>query len=117
MAKPTRTNTAAVFNLTDTDLVFVLVQLRMSACLGVPLRHFEAVTVLHYDMGEEITDHYDFIDPNIPNYAQEIAQQGERVVTFLVYLNDEYANGETAFPGSASSTKGAVEKGCFSSTR
>ncbi len=113
MAKPTRTNTAAVFNLTDTDLVFVLVQLRMSACLGVPLRHFEAVTVLHYDMGEEITDHYDFIDPNIPNYAQEIAQQGERVVTFLVYLNDEYANGETAFPRLGIEHKGSRGEGLF----
>jgi prolyl 4-hydroxylase len=98
MAKPTRTNTAAAFNLVDTDLVFVLAQLRMSACLGIPLRHFEAVTVLHYDAGEEITEHYDFIDPNLPDYQQQIAQQGDRVVTFLVYLNDDYGAGQTAFP-------------------
>jgi len=98
MAKPTRTNTAAVFNLVATDFLFVLAQLRMSACLGVPLRQFEALTVLHYDEGEEITDHYDFVDPNLPSYAQEIAEQGDRVVTFLVYLNDDYQGGETAFP-------------------
>ena len=98
MAKPTRTNTAAVFNLIATDFVFVLAQLRMAACLGVPLRQFEALTVLHYDEGEEITDHYDFVDPNLPTYAQEIAEQGDRVVTFLVYLNDDYQGGETAFP-------------------
>jgi prolyl 4-hydroxylase len=98
MARPTRTNTAAAFNLVDTDLVFVLAQLRMSACLGIPLRHFEAVTVLHYDVGEEITEHYDFIDPNLPDYQQQIAQQGDRVVTVLVYLNDDYGAGQTAFP-------------------
>ncbi len=98
MARPTRTNTAAVFNLTDTDLVFVLAQQRMAACLGVPLRHFEAATVLHYDVGEEITDHYDFIDPNIPSYAQEIARQGDRIVTFLVYLNDDYAREKPRSP-------------------
>jgi prolyl 4-hydroxylase len=113
MARPTRTNTAAVFNLADTDLVFVLVQLRMSACLEVPLRHFEAATVLHYDVGEEITEHYDFIDPNIPNYAQEIAQQGDRIVTFLVYLNDDYAHGETAFPRLDISHKGGRGEGMF----
>jgi prolyl 4-hydroxylase len=113
MARPTRTNTAAVFNLADTDLVFVLAQLRMSACLGVPLRHFEAATVLHYDVGEEITEHYDFIDPNIPNYVQEIAQQGERVVTFLVYLNDDYGQGETAFPRLGISHKGTRGEGMF----
>ena len=111
--RPTRTNTAAVFNLADTDLVFVLVQLRMAACLGVPLWHFAAVTVLHYDVGEEITDHYDFIDPSIANYSHEIAQQGERVVTFLVYLNDDYAHGETAFPRLGIDHKGSRGEGLF----
>jgi prolyl 4-hydroxylase len=113
MVKPTRTNTAAAFNLVDTDLVFVLAQLRMSACLGVPLRHFEAVTVLHYAEGEEITDHYDFVDPNLPSHAQEIAQQGDRIVTFLVYLNDDYAQGETAFPRLGISHKGGRGEGMY----
>jgi prolyl 4-hydroxylase len=113
MARPTRTNTAAAFNLVDTDLLFVLSQLRMAACLGVPLRHFEAVTVLHYDEGEEITDHYDFIDPNLPNYQQEIAQQGDRVVTFLVYLNDDYGAGQTAFPRLGIEHKGRHGEGVY----
>jgi prolyl 4-hydroxylase len=113
MARPTRTNTAAVFNLVDTDLVSVLAQLRMSACLGVPLRHFEAMTVLHYDVGEEITDHYDFVDPNLPNYSQEITQQGDRIVTFLVYLNDDYDAGETAFPRLDIEHKGSRGEGLF----
>ena len=68
----------------------MLAQLRMAACLGMPFRHFEPITVLHYDEGEEITDHFDFVDPNLPTYAEEIAQRGQRVVTFLVYLNDDY---------------------------
>jgi hypothetical protein len=113
MAKPTRTNTAAVFNIVATDFLFVLAQLRMSACLGVPLRQFEALTVLHYDAGEEITEHYDFIDPNLPSYAQEIAEQGDRVVTFLVYLNDDYEGGETAFPRLDISHKGSRGEGMF----
>jgi len=96
VAKPTRTNTAAVFNIVATDFLSVLAQLRMSACLGVPLRQFEALTVLHYDEGEEITEHYDFVDPNLPSYAQEIAEKGDRVVTFLVYLNDDYQGGDVA---------------------
>jgi len=113
MAKPTRTNTAAVFNMVATDFVFVLAQLRMSACLGVPLRQFEALTVLHYDEGEEITDHYDFVDPHLPSYSQEIAEQGDRVVTFLVYLNDDYQGGETAFPRLDISHKGSRGEGIF----
>jgi prolyl 4-hydroxylase len=113
MAKPTRTNTAAVFNLVDTDFVLVLAQLRMAACLGMPLRQFEAITVLHYDAGEEITEHYDFVDPSLPSYAQEIAEKGDRVVTFLVYLNDGYEGGETAFPRLGISHKGRSGEGLF----
>ena len=113
MAKPTRTNTAAVFNIIDTDFVLVLAQLRMSACLGVPLRQFEAITVLHYDVGEEITEHYDFVDPHLPSYAQELAEKGDRVVTFLVYLNDDYEGGETAFPRLDLSHKGSRGEGIF----
>jgi prolyl 4-hydroxylase len=113
MAKPTRTNTAAVFDLVATDFAFVLAQLRMSACLGVPLRQFEALTVLHYDEGEEITEHYDFVDPNLPSFAQEIAEKGDRVVTFLVYLNDDYQGGETAFPRLDISHKGSRGEGIF----
>jgi prolyl 4-hydroxylase len=112
-AKPSRTNTAAIFNLLDTDLVLVLVQHRMAACLGIPLRQFEAGTVLHYDEGEEITDHYDFVDPNLPNYAQEIAQRGQRVVTFLLYLNADYGGGETAFPRLGIEHKGQPGEGLF----
>lgn len=112
-ARPTRTNTAAVFNILDTDLVFVLVQLRMAACLQVPFRQFEAATVLHYDEGEEITAHYDFVDPNVPSYEDELAQRGNRIVTFLLYLNDDYGAGETTFPRLGIEHKGRRGEGLF----
>lgn len=111
--RPSRTNTAASFNLLDTDLVLVLVQRKMAACLGLPIRQFEACTVLHYEPDEEITEHYDFIDPKVPNYAEEIAQRGERLVTFLLYLNDDYAAGETAFPRLGIDHKGRRGEGMF----
>jgi prolyl 4-hydroxylase len=69
--------------------------------------------VLHYDEGEEITDHFDFIDPKVPGYEQELARRGERVVTFLVYLNDDYGGGETAFPRLGISHKGRRGEGLY----
>ncbi len=94
----TRTNSSVSFALFDTDLVNILVQWRMANCLHMPVGNFETATVLHYAPGEEITEHFDFIDPNAPNYREQIATRGQRVVTFLVYLNDNYAGGETEFP-------------------
>jgi hypothetical protein len=93
-----RTNSAAVMHLGSIDLVNVVVQHKIAAVCGVPVDNLEGPTVLHYAVGEEITDHTDFINPRTRNYAQEIAKRGERCYTFLVYLNDDYDGGETGFP-------------------
>ncbi|HEX6998381.1 MAG TPA: 2OG-Fe(II) oxygenase [Gammaproteobacteria bacterium] len=98
IASEVRTNSAAGFNLMETDLVHLMVQTRMSLVTGLPLVNMEGATVLHYAVGEQITNHYDFIDPATPGYEEEVRVHGERVVTFLVYLNDDYEGGETEFP-------------------
>jgi prolyl 4-hydroxylase len=93
-----RTNTAASFDLMTADVVHAAVQTRIASATGLPVQHLEAATVLHYSPGEEITNHYDFVNPQMPSYAAEIAERGQRVATFLVYLNDDYEGGETDFP-------------------
>lgn len=93
-----RTNSFAVFNIVESDLVQQMVQARMSVSCGQPMSHMEAATVLHYAVGEQIGNHYDFVDPAQPGYEEEIARRGHRVVTFLVYLNEGYEGGETVFP-------------------
>ena len=42
--------------------------------------------------------HFDYLDPNEPAYAAELAARGQRTHTFLVYLNDDFTGGETSFP-------------------
>ena len=93
-----RTNSAAGFDLMHADVVQVAVQSRMSAAVGIPLHHMEGPTVLHYAKGEQITNHFDFVNPGIAAYTKVIATRGERVITFLLYLNDDYEGGETQFP-------------------
>jgi hypothetical protein len=113
IADESRTNTVAEFDLADTDIVQVLVQLRMSSASGIAMPNMEAPAVLHYNVGEQIINHYDFVDPDTPNYAREIAERGERVMTFLVYLNDDYAGGETDFPRLGVTHKGRVGDGLY----
>jgi hypothetical protein len=93
-----RTNSFAVFNAMEADLVHLLVQTRMVIGCGQPVKHMEASTVLHYAVGQTIGHHYDFVDPALPGYAEEVRTRGHRVATFLVYLNDGYEGGETIFP-------------------
>jgi prolyl 4-hydroxylase len=109
----TRTNSVAIYNLVETDLLQLLVQGRMAVCTGLPFRNFEASSVLHYEVGQAIRNHFDFIDPESPNYEEQIRTQGQRVITFLLYLNDDYAGGETAFPELGISHKGKAGEGMF----
>jgi hypothetical protein len=109
----TRTNSVANFSLSQVELLDLLLQWRMSVACRQPMRNMEAPAVLHYEVGEEISDHYDFVDPKTPDYAQEIARNGQRVVTFLVYLNDDYEGGETGFPTLGFKHKGRRGEGLF----
>jgi hypothetical protein len=93
-----RTNTMALFDFATFDVVQFLLQARMSLACGYPMQHFETPMVLHYAVGQEITPHFDFIDANAPDYAEQIRDQGQRMITFLLYLNDDYDGGETTFP-------------------
>lgn len=93
-----RTNSMALFGYSDFDLVQFLVEERMSRTCGYPIQHFEAPVILHYAVGQQITPHFDFIDAQARDYAEQIREMGQRMVTFLLYLNDEYEGGETTFP-------------------
>jgi TPR repeat protein len=93
-----RTNSMALFDYSTYDVVQFLLQARMSLSCGYPMQHFETPMVLHYSVGQQITPHFDFIDANASDYAEQIREQGQRMITFLLYLNDDYDGGETTFP-------------------
>lgn len=93
-----RTNSEADFSIVEADLVLLLVRARIAAVTGLPTAVMELTKVLHYEPGQRFDKHYDFIDPEAPGYAQELMARGQRIATFLVYLNDDYEGGETDFP-------------------
>jgi prolyl 4-hydroxylase len=90
-----RSNSAASFDVLDCDLVMMLVQERIARTTGYPTLGMEPVQVLRYAVGEAFTPHYDWLDPDVPGYAADLAADGQRAVTFLTYLNEGYEGGET----------------------
>jgi hypothetical protein len=113
VADGSRTNSYAVFNNMEADLVHLMVQARISRACGQPVGHMEASTVLHYAVGESIRNHYDFVDPGKPEYAEEVRRSGQRVLTFLIYLNADYQGGETVFPKLGVSLRGQEGEGMY----
>src|SRR5205814_8697697 len=50
--------------------------------------------------------HYDFLNVKHPALARDVAQNGQRALTVLIYLNDDYDGGDTAFIALGRSFKG-----------
>lgn len=94
---PTRTNSEANFLLGAMDMVVCRIRDRIAAASGIAPEYFEVAKVLHYTPGQAFTRHIDYFEPRTPALADEIARNGQRVATFLIYLNDDYEGGETEF--------------------
>jgi hypothetical protein len=93
-----RNNSAIEFALADMDVALAMLRFRIAAAVGVPMGALETSQVLHYETGQRFEPHYDFLDPNLPGHVKDLREQGQRTVTFLVYLNDGFEGGETDFP-------------------
>lgn len=93
-----RTNTESDFTFWNADLVLSLIRDRIAACIGADTRFFEVTKLLRYEPGQQFSLHADFQEPTTPALARELELHGQRVLTFLVYLNQDYEGGETEFP-------------------
>jgi prolyl 4-hydroxylase len=99
-----RTNSALELTLAECDVVVMLLRARIAASIGVPAGALETSQILRYAPGEEYARHFDFLDPALA----DVAAHGQRIVTFLVYLNDGFDGGETDFPRLGLRHKGAA---------
>ena len=76
-----------------------MTRLRIAAALGIHVANQEPTNILHYASGQEYRPYYDFIrEDEEKAFASELVRVGQRVATFLIYLNDDDGGGETAFP-------------------
>jgi len=97
--KDIRRNTSAEFPICDMDMVFLAARERLCALGGLSPMQADGSQVLHYDVGERFAHHFDFFEPGLESNARIIATTGQRVVTVLVYLNEDgLEGGETDFP-------------------
>lgn len=93
---PGRTNEFAPFNFANGDIIVEVIRQRIANQLGAPLGCLEMSQVLHYGVGQEFVLHCDFLDPQF--LREEIARNGQRVATVLIYLNEGFEGGQTSFP-------------------
>jgi hypothetical protein len=93
-----RTNRALDLRLGQMDVVVQVVRARIAAASNLPLPVFEPAQIMRYAVGEEFRPHHDFLDPAFAGHGPQLARFGQRIATFLIYLNDDFEGGETVFP-------------------
>lgn len=101
-----RNNSAAELRLNDMDVVLAVERARIAAATRLPEAFFEAPQVMRYTVGQQFKVHHDYLDPEQPSHAMDMRQRGQRIATFLIYLNDDFAGGETDFPEAGISFRG-----------
>ncbi|MEZ5955598.1 MAG: 2OG-Fe(II) oxygenase [Hyphomonadaceae bacterium] len=102
-----RSNTGCGFSKIEGDLVLQMTRLRLAAWTGIDPEFQEPPNILHYERGQQYRPHYDFVRVDEELGLQgELTSWGQRRVTALVYLNEDYVGGETEFPRLGWSYKG-----------
>lgn len=105
-----RTSTGTFFDHTDNPLI-EKIERRIAEFTNWPKENCEAIQVLHYGLGCEYVNHYDFFPKNSTVDKINNAKGGVRVATIIMYLNDVEDGGDTDFPipgFSITPKKGAV---------
>ncbi len=108
-----RNNSDHFFDVLEGGVILVLMRVRISLLVSLPVPHFEPPQMLHYAPGQELRAHFDTLRENDAGYGKDGAYAGDRVVTFLLYLNEGYAGGETEFMKAGFRNKGGMGDGIF----
>lgn len=88
-----RTSKGMSFYYNENEFITSIEQ-RIADLTGLPMENGEGLQVLNYGVGEEYKLHFDFFPAN----QLHTKKGGQRVATFLIYLNDVSKGGETVFP-------------------
>lgn len=102
---PKRTATTCVFGEDYRDIIVAIMQERAARLARVPLAGHEAPSVIRYEAGQGYDYHFDFIHADAVEFLDKF---GQRVVTIVTYLNEDFVGAQTDFPRLDIAFRGAI---------
>ncbi len=101
------------FTVVDGGVVLLLMRIRVSLLTNLKPEQMEPPQIFHYALGQEIKPHYDSLYDEKHPYGRDGTYQGDRLATFLMYLNDDYEGGDLVFTKVGFTYKGKAGDGIF----
>jgi len=98
---PVRTSDGAAFPLAGENPAMHALCRRLAAASGTDVGQGEPLQILRYHPGQEFRPHFDSIHDT----------DNQRILTFLVYLNEDFEGGETQFLATGLKVKGGKGDG------
>lgn len=89
------------------DFIVSVLQERAARLTGLPLGNQEQPNVITYEPGQHFEAHYDFTAANLM-HMPEFVRSGQRVMTLVTYLNDDFTGAPTRFPKLGLDLRGGV---------
>lgn len=83
---------------------------RICEYMGMEPQRSETIQGQYYQVGQQFKAHTDYFEPNTAEYEKFAGELGQRTWTFMIYLNDVDAGGETNFPELSLEFKPSVGK-------
>lgn len=109
-----RTSSGCHFQRGELPIVARIEQ-RIADLTGIPLAYGEGLQVLNYQPGQHYIPHWDYFPPESPSSADIVRPEkgGQRIATFLAYLNTVPLGGETEFPHAGIKVAAVRGNACF----
>lgn len=92
-----RTSKTCELSLMEEPLAKHLDQ-RIADYMEFEVERSEGIQGQYYQVGDEFKTHTDYFQPGTTEYEKFAGDRGQRTWTFMIYLNDVEAGGETLFP-------------------
>jgi len=93
-----RTSQGMFFDARGCDSIISRIEEKISHLTMMPVKYGETIQVLCYGPGQEFKPHHDYFDSDSIGGKEALSNGGQRMATFIMYLNSVEEGGETIFP-------------------
>ncbi len=96
-----------MLSISNHDIAVQVIMRKIVAQLGYEFERLESAQIVDYAPSQKFGYHHDYFTVKYLESGSAVVQGGQRIVSIIAYLNDDYIGGETSFPELGFKVKGS----------